>query len=172
MKDVNSILVERANQLAGRKDDERQESGEMISVIEFVLTPEIYAVEGVFVTEVLALKDITSIPGTPAFVMGVINLRGRIISILNLKTLFNLKERGLTELNKIIILKSDHMEFGIVADSIVGTKTLARSSVSPPPVTLDTIGHEFITGVTQDGLILLNALNLLTSKKIQSNHSY
>jgi len=167
MKDEKTILVERAKIIAGRKVDKSKQTGEVISVIEFLLVPERFAFEEHFVTEVLPLKQITSIPGTPAYVMGVINFRGRIVSILNLKTLFNLKERGLTELNKVIILKNQRMEFGIVADAINGNKSLALNSFSPPPLTLDTIGNEFITGITPDGLILLNAMNLLSSKKIK-----
>lgn len=160
------ILLERAQQIAGRKKVESHQDAATISVVEFNLAPERYAIEEKFVSEVLSLKEITSIPGTPAFVMGVINLRGRIVSIVNLKTLFNLKEKGLTELNKVLILKNESMEFGIVADSIFGNRSLASNGISPPPLTLDTIGIEFITGVTPDGLVLLNALNLLTSKKI------
>ena len=166
MEQKNIILKERARKIAGRKNNENQTIGEYISVVEFLLAPEIYAFEDKYVTEVLSLKEITTIPGTPAFVMGVINLRGRIISVINLKVLFKLKERGLTELNKVILLKNDIMEFGIVVDSIIGNKTISINSLSPVPLTLDNIGIEYITGVVPDGLILLNAENLLSSKQI------
>ena len=166
MEQENIILKERARKIAGRKNNENQIIGEYISVVEFLLAPEIYAFEDKYVTEVLSLKEITTIPGTPAFVMGVINLRGRIISVINLKVLFKLKERGLTELNKVILLKNDIMEFGIVVDSIIGNKTISINSLSPVPLTLDNIGIEYITGVVPDGLILLNAENLLSSKQI------
>ena len=159
-----AILLERAKKLAGSKTVDCIRDVEEITVVEFVLSPEKFAIEGAFVSEVFTLNEITPIPGTPAFVMGVINLRGRMVSILNLKTLFNLKERGLTELNKVIILTNEHMEFGIVADSIVGHQVFARSSFSPPPLHLDAIGNDFITGVSPDGLILLNATNLLSNK--------
>lgn len=166
MKDETAILQERAKKIAGRKDLESQYTGESISVVEFLLTPERYAFEEKFVSEVFFLKEITSIPGTPPFVMGVINLRGRIVSVINLKSLFNLKDRGLTELNKVIILKNDQMEFGIVADSITGNKSLFLSTLSDPPLTLDHVGMEYISGVTPEGLILLNAIQLLSSKQL------
>lgn len=166
MNHETAILQERAKKIAGRKDLESQYTGESITVVEFLLSPERYAFEEKFASEVFFLKEITSIPGTPSFVMGVINLRGRIVSVINLKSLFNLKERGLTELNKVIILKNDKMEFGIVADSIIGNKSLYLSTLSQPPITLDHIGAEYISGVTRDGLILLNAIQLLSSKQI------
>ncbi|MFZ4399703.1 MAG: chemotaxis protein CheW [Bacteroidales bacterium] len=166
MDTYKNILIERAKNIAGKKKNENQLSEETISVVEFLLSPERYAFEDKYVSEVLSLKEITIIPGTPAFVMGVINLRGRIISILNLKILFKLKERGLTELNKVIVLKNEKMEFGVVVDSISGNKKLLINSLNPQPITLDNIGKEYIAGVYQDGLILLNASNLLSSKQI------
>ncbi len=160
------ILIERANKVAGRKGNNTLITESTISVVDFLLIPEKFAIEEKYISEVLSLKEITSIPGTPAFVMGVINLRGKIVSIINLKTLFNLKERGLTELNKVIILKDENMEFGIVADSISGNKTIDLQTLSLPPLTLNTIDSENIKGITPDGLILLNAANLLISKQI------
>lgn len=166
MNKEKDILTERAKSIAGKNFNKTPLTGETITVVEFLLAPESYAFEEKYVTEVLTLKEITSIPGTPSFVMGVINLRGRIVSIVNLKSLFNLKERGLTELNKVIILKNEKMEFGILADSITGNKTIALNTISPPPLTIDSIGAEYISGVTPDGLILLNAINLLSGKQI------
>ena len=169
MDKERDVLRERAKKSAGRKGNEKSLTGKTLSVVEFILSPESYALEEKYVSEVLFLKEITSIPGTPPFVMGVINLRGRIISIVNLKSLFNLKERGLTELNKVMILRSDTMEFGIVTDSISGNKTIALNTLSPPPLTLDSIGADYISGITPDGLILLNAIHLLSSKQIIIN---
>ncbi|MEI7677596.1 MAG: chemotaxis protein CheW [Bacteroidales bacterium] len=166
MDSEKEILIERAKKIAGRKNRDTNVAVEQISVVEFQLTPERYAFAESFVLEVLSLKEITTIPGTPDFVMGVINLRGRVVSIINLKTLFNLKERGLTELNKVMILKNETMEFGVVADAILGNAIIDLSTLSAPPINLDNAGVEYITGVTPEGLILLNANSLLTSKQI------
>ena len=166
MDSEKEILIERAKKIAGRKNRDTNVAVEQISVVEFLLTPERYAFAESYVSEVLSLKEITTIPGTPDFVMGVINLRGRVVSIINLKTLFNLKERGLTELNKVMILKNETMEFGVVADAILGNTIIDLSTLSAPPINLDNAGVEYITGVTSEGLILLNAESLLTSKQI------
>lgn len=166
MNSEKEILQQRAKLIAIRRKDNQVRSEKQISVVEFLLTPERYAFEESYVSEVLSLKEITTIPGTPAFVMGIINLRGRIVSVINLKSLFNLKERGLTELNKVMILKNETMEFGVVADSILGNTTISLDNISVPPITLDNAGIEYITGVTNEGLILLSAEKLLTSKQI------
>lgn len=169
MKSESEILIERAKLTSGRNRSVVINQGSQLSVVEFLLSPERYAFEGKYVSEALSLKEITTIPGTPQFVMGVINLRGRIVSVINLKILFSLKETGLTELNKVLILKNESMEFGIIADSITGNRLIDISSISAPPLTLDHLGLEFITGVTPDGLILLNAVHLLSGKYIIVN---
>ena len=64
------------------------------------------------------------------------------------------------------ILKNETMEFGIVADSIAGNRSIDTGLLSSPPLTVDHLGLEFISGVTPDGLILLNAVRLLSSKYI------
>jgi purine-binding chemotaxis protein CheW len=168
MKDEQLILQERAKKIAGWKT-ELTSKGESLVVVEFQLIPERYCIAGSFVTEVLPLKAITPIPGVPAFVLGVMNVRGKIISIINLKTFFNLKETGITQLNKIIIVKQNQMEFAIVTDAITGTREILLSSLSAPPVTLSGIGADYIKGVTPDGLILLDIATVLSSKSIIVN---
>jgi purine-binding chemotaxis protein CheW len=168
MKTEQQILFDRAKLVAGRKADLTASQGDVISVVEFLLTPERYAIAGSFVREVLPLKEIASIPGTQAFVMGVISLRGKIISIINLKILFGLKERGLTEMNKVIILENGAMRFGIVTDAIIGNKLVPLNSVSAPPLNLSSTAGAFVNGVTADGLILLDGGILLSSPIIIS----
>jgi purine-binding chemotaxis protein CheW len=68
-----------------------------------------------------------------------------------------------------MILKNEEMEFGIVADSILGNRTIFLNTLSLPPLTLNGIAAEYSSGVTQDGLILLNANKLLSSRQIILN---
>jgi purine-binding chemotaxis protein CheW len=166
METEQQILLERARKVAVKKADNSFETGEILPVIEFLLVPEHYAIAGAFVREVMPLREVTGIPGTQPFVMGVINLRGKIVSVINLKMLFGLKERGLTEMNKVIILESAQMRFGIVADAIIGNRLISLNSISSPPLNLSKSAGEFVKGVTSDGLILLDAEVLLSSPVI------
>ncbi len=162
------ILKERAKKVA-RKVATAQQSITETPVVEFLLFPEKYAVEAAFVREVLTLKEITPIPGTPEYVMGVINFRGSIISIINLKMLFGLSGKGLTEMNKAILLRNDQMEFGLIADGIIGSVTVALDQLAAPPLTLSDIGAEFMTGLTKSGAIMLDAARMLESKMLLIN---
>jgi purine-binding chemotaxis protein CheW len=169
MKDELTILSERARKNAYRHS-EQPPQGETLLVVTFRLIPERYCIGSAFVTEVLPLKEITPIPGVPPFVLGVMNVRGKIISVINLKKFFNLKETGITESNKIIVVKQNHMEFGIVTDVITGTCALILSTLSAPPVTLNHIGAEYVKGVTPDGLILLDIVAILNDKSLIINN--
>jgi len=105
----------------------------------------------------------------PAYIFGVINVRGQIIPVIDLKKLFNLPEQGLTELNKVIILHNDQMEFGILADLVHGTFGIEADEIIKAPHTLKGIGQEYLLGVTKERLIVLNAEKLLTDKNMVVN---
>ncbi|MFZ4546292.1 MAG: chemotaxis protein CheW [Bacteroidales bacterium] len=165
MDDEQMILKKRAEAIAGSRTDQKTEVRDVLSVVEFMLIPEHYAVAGNFVQEVIPLTEITPIPGAPSFIIGVINLRGKIVSLLNLKIKFGLKEKGLTDFNKVIILRNETVEFGIVADVIVGTRLVQMDAISPPPLTLDKTASELVIGISADGIILLDA-----DKMLKSNH--
>ena len=160
------ILQERARKLAVRKSDQNPE-GESILAIEFLLLPEKYCIDSSCIAEVLPLKDITPIPGTPSFVLGVMNVRGKIISVIDLKSFLHLKEIGIMESNKVMVVKSQEIEFGILTDAIEGTRQIYLNSLIAPPVTINGIGAEYIKGITTDGRILLEAKTLLSNKSIK-----
>ena len=163
MKSNEELLIERAYKLARLKisNDIIEDT---LSVVEFGLNPERYAIEEKLIREVILLKDLTPIPGVPDFVAGVTVVRGKIISVINLKVILGIKTKGITDLNRIIILKYDQMEFGILTDSISGTLRLKNNAISDVPANIYGDAGKFIKGISEDGLIILNGLNLITSK--------
>jgi purine-binding chemotaxis protein CheW len=113
--------------------------GEGVEAVEFVLGGARYAVPSAAVVEVRALHALTALPCTPRFVSGIMSVQGRIIAVIDLKIFLDLPESGLTDLNKVIILRHADMEFGILADEIVGGRWIAQSPAMPSgqPVMLD-----------------------------------
>ena len=118
-EETKQRLKARAQRLA-QEANPAQERQDTLDVIEFVLADESYAVESVHVREVYPLKELTPLPGTPAHVLGIINLRGQILSVIDIKRFFDLPPKGLGNLDKVIVLRSNAMEFGILADRIIG----------------------------------------------------
>ncbi len=160
------ILKQRA-QATAIKFKEETTLHKSIRVVEFLLFPEKYAVEVQYVREVLSLHEITPIPGTPESIMGVINFRGGIVSVVNLKVLFGLKEKGLTEMNKVILLHHENMEFGLIADGITGSSEVYEDEIAEPPITISPHAAGYVRGLTGKNTILLNAAALLKSTALQ-----
>lgn len=137
-----------------------------LEVVEFLLAHEKYAVESTYIREVCPLKEITPLPCTPPFVLGIINVRGQILSVMDIKKFFDLPQKGLTNLNKVIILHTDEMDLGILADAIVGTRSIPLKGIQPSLPTLTGIRAEYLRGVTNERLVVLDAAKILSDKRI------
>lgn len=159
------ILKARAVALA-REPEKSGAEGERIEIIEFLLADERYAIESVYIGEVYPLKNFTPLPCTPAFVLGVINMRGKILSVVDLRIFFDLPNRGLSDLNKVIILHDGGMEFGILADAIIAARWISRSSLLLSLPTLTEIRAEYLMGVTEERLVVLDGRKILSDKGI------
>lgn len=159
------ILRERAIALA-RSPEAQESEGERLELLEFILAQERYAIESVYVREVYPLTEFTPIPGTPAFILGIINVRGQILSVTNLKKFFDLPEKGLTDLNKVVILRKGGMEFGLLADAVVGIRFVSLSEIQPSLSTLTGIRSKYLRGVTPDALVILDAAKILSDPKM------
>ena len=159
------ILKKRAKKLAAsvKKEEVKEEN---LEVVEFLLSQERYGFESQYIREVYPLKDFTPIPCTPAFVLGVINVRGQILSIIDMGRFFDLPQKGITDLNKVIILRSDDMEFGILADEISGVRMIPVSEIQQSLPTLTGIRAEYLKGVTNDRVTILDADKILTDKNL------
>src|SRR5438045_1901119 len=102
-----------------------------IDVLEFRLAHERYALESAAVTAVWPLKDLTPLPCVPPFVLGVVNVRGRILPVLDLKKFFDLPEQGVTDLHRIILVEGNGLELGLLADAVDGVRAIELASLQP-----------------------------------------
>lgn len=159
------ILKARARELA-KGTGEQEESGESIEVVEFIVAYERYGIESSYVTEVYPLKDITPLPGTPLFLAGIINVRGRIISVVDIKKFFDLPEKGLGDFNKLVILASETMELGVLADEIPGVGKIAVSQLQSAPATFTGVREEYLKGITRDRMAVIDGKKLLSDKRL------
>lgn len=157
--------------LALKKNLCRGPSDNEIEIVEFSLAHEAYGFETALVKEICAIAEITPIPCAPDFVLGVIGLRGEIISVLDIKKFFGLPEKGLTDLNKVIVLESGEMAFGILADSILGTTHVDPATLSCGLPTLTDRRADYLKGVCSSGTIILDAARILNDEKIVVNET-
>jgi purine-binding chemotaxis protein CheW len=158
------ILKKRAEMLARGKASENDDDS--LAVVEFLLANERYGIETRYIREVYPLKDFTPLPGVPPFVLGLVNVRGKILSVIDIKKFFDLPDKGISELNTVIIVHNDTMEFGILADAIAGVSTIPVRTIGPPLPTLTGIRGEYLRGVTEGRMVVLDAARILSDRNI------
>lgn len=139
---------------------------EEIKLISFLLDDKEYAININFVQEVIEEKEITSVPKSPEYMEGVIDLRGHIIPIINLRKILGLKEREKKEDTKIAVVEVAETRFGIVIDSVKEVLNIHKFDIEPvPQFSVEKI--EFLEGVakTKDRLVMLFNLNKILKKE-------
>ena len=159
------ILHTRAQVLA-RPPEQASAADTLLDVLEFHLAQERYAVETRYVREVYPLKDLMPLPCTPPFVLGIVNVRGHILPVLDLKKFFSLPENGLTDLHCIILVHGRELEFGLLADVIVGVRSIPVESLQSSLPTLTGIRSDYLKGVTDECLVVLDLARLLADPRI------
>lgn len=164
-EETRDLLKARAHKLA-QPLETRETGSDALRVVEFVLAHERHAVETAFVREVCPLKDITPVPCTPAFVTGIINVRGRIVTVIDIKRFFDLPATGITDLNKVLIISIGNMEAGFLADAVIGERAIDLHELQTSLPTLTGIRAEYLRGITRERLVVLDAQKILSDRKI------
>ncbi len=159
-QEITRILKKRAEFLALEIEREREE--EKIEVLEFKLGEARYAVQSNHVRSVHHIEQLTSIPCTPDFVLGIANIRGEILSVVDILKFFGLPGMGHGEM--MVLLEKRDMRFCIVADAISGVHEIAREAMNPAPSSLS--GAQYFLGMAPGHLIMLDAVKLLTDERL------
>ncbi len=138
-------------------------------VLAFTLGDEIYALALAHIDAVIPLKQLTPLPGTPAFVRGIVNARGRVVSVLDLRVLFALPPRGLADRNHLLILRNADMEFGLLADRILGVQMLAPATLQTEQAGLSGLRRNLMLGISPQQWQVLDGNRLLNEPSLVVN---
>jgi purine-binding chemotaxis protein CheW len=163
--DKKRLLKERARTLA-QEDVEVYAGLQYLEVVEFRLAGEVYGIETSYIREVYPLKELVPIPGTPPFFLGITSVRGQILSVIDIKRFFDLPDKGLTELDKVVIVRSGEVELGIRADVVLGMWSIPRGDIQPSLPTLIGVRDKYLRGVTKDAVIILDIQKLLADENL------
>ena len=122
----------------------RERAGKYLT---FTLADEEYGLEILKVREIIGLMDITAVPRTPGFVKGVINLRGKVIPVIDLRLKFNMVEAERTEQTCIIVVDVGHVEMGIIVDKVSEVLNIAGGDIEDTPSFGVNVDTGFILGL-------------------------
>jgi len=140
---------------------EREEpKEETFQLVVFRLTREWYGVEITKVKEVIKVGKITYLPSSPEHIAGIVNLRGNILSVTDLKTIFNLPYEEPTKKTRIIAIESGIFETGFLVDEVIESIEVPVSKVEPALLTLPAEGGKYIEAQCQLGSKLIALINV------------
>lgn len=141
---------------------------ELLQLVSFKIGSEEYGIDILKVQEINRMPDITRVPQAPHYVDGVINLRGKVIPIINTRRKFCLEEKETDKDTRIVVVDIEGEVIGLVVDSVNEVLRIPHSIVEPPPnVTIDS-GANYITGVARldDRLLILLDLGRLVGDTV------
>jgi len=152
-------------------NEARQKDDQILRWVTFRLEKEAYGISVTQVREVLRVTDIAPVPGAPDYVLGIINLRGNVVTVIDMRKRFNLESIDTDEQSRIVIIEVEGQEVGILVDSVAEVVDLAVSEVEMAPMVGNDDSARFIQGVTsRDGdlLILLDVNKFLSDDELKA----
>ena len=150
---------ETSDEVVGQREDE-------VPILEFVLDQEKYAIEVASANEIIPVREIVPVPKSPEYIRGVINLRGDVISVIDLPKLVENEDYEFSEKTKILIVDTGSEVAGLIVEEVVGIRKVLLSSFEPPSDLLRQRGNVFIRGMSKDDktdaiVVLMDIANTL-----------
>ncbi len=143
----------------------RQSDGELLQLVSFMVGTEEFAVPILSVQEINRMMQITKVPQSPPFIEGVINLRGKIIPVMDLRKRFGLQETGDASDERIIVVEVGSRVIGFTVDQVNEVLRISANIVEPPPSMVCGVDSDYVQGVgkLEDRLLILLDLDRLFS---------
>lgn len=146
----------------------RHNGPDLIQLVTFSIAEEEFGVEILRVQEIIRLMPITRVPNAPPSVEGVINLRGKVIPVIDLRRRFGMEAAEADEHTRIVVMDLHDRVVGFVVDAVREVLRIESSAIEPPPQVVSGIGSEYLKGMGRIGdrlLILLDLDRLLSDSE-------
>ena len=145
-------LTVQSGEAASRRGD-----NPIIQLVGFRLDSEDYAIAITKIQEIILMKPITRIPQVPDFIEGLINLRGSVIPIVNLRKRFGLPSREVDDETRTIVVNVHDKTVGCIVDAVTQVMRINRDQIQPPPLSVLSVAHQYISGLARldDRLLII-----------------
>ncbi|WP_308620162.1 chemotaxis protein CheW [uncultured Desulfovibrio sp.] len=145
----------------------KKQDDELLQLVTFSIGEEEFGVNILKVQEIIRTMEITKVPRAPEFVEGVINLRGKVIPIIDLRRRFGLAPKAHDKNTRIIVIEINNVIVGFVVDAVSEVLRIPASTVEPPPPVVAGVESDYISGVgqLQDRLLIMLDLDKLLSSE-------
>jgi len=157
--DINKFLKSTKGEVAVNSDSSVEEviDSEVIQLVSFMLDEVEYGVDILSVHEILRYPEMTRLPNTPRFIKGVINLRGNVLPVVDVRLRFGFPKGSITDLTRIIVVETGGKQVGLLVDNVYQVVRIPVANVDPPSELMTGVSEEFIAGIgrLKDRLIVL-----------------
>lgn len=147
-----------------------QEDTQKGKYLTFALNNELYGIEIKYVTEIIGIQQIVQVPELPVYFKGIINLRGKIIPVMDVRLRFNKEYKDYNDRTCVIVIDIRDISMGLIVDSVSEVLTIPASDIVPPPEVSKT-GNRYINGIGKVGnevKLLLNCDKLLYDDEVDT----
>lgn len=150
------------------EETELIDEGEVVQLVSFKLDEILYGINILLVHEILTIPDITRVPNTPSFIKGVLNLRGNVIPVVDIRRRFGFSNASITNNSRIVVIEAENKLIGLLVDNVSQVIRVPERNIDPPSDLIEGVSEDFISGVgrlTDNLIIILNMKHLLFSRE-------
>ncbi|MBU8913962.1 MAG: chemotaxis protein CheW [Spirochaetales bacterium] len=167
-----ATVTEERDQLDDLWADDDEEVGTRSSkYLFFNLGDELYGINIMNITEIIEMERITEIPDMPGYVKGVINLRGKVIPVMDLRLRFNMSEREYDDRTCIVVTAVETAALGLIVDTVAEVHALAAKDIEETPTFSGATRDHYVEGIGKIGdrvTVLIDARKILQAKELQA----
>jgi len=159
------------SEITGTGNEKNVKGESLLQLVCFKVDNELFGLEILKIQEIIRLPDITRLPKAPAFIKGVINLRGNIIPVVDLREKLGLAERKTSKMTRAIVVENEHKKIAVIVDEVANVLRVKGGAVSSAPAFVSKVAEEYIDGVVeyeQQLVIILRIDKILSSEDIIS----
>ncbi|OHD69924.1 MAG: hypothetical protein A2W19_09155 [Spirochaetes bacterium RBG_16_49_21] len=138
--------------------------GAVIQLVSFVLDDVEYGIDILAVHEILRFPEIARLPNAPSFIKGVINLRGNIIPVVDVRKRFGFPKADITLLTRVIVIETNDKLVGLMVDNVHQVVRISQNSIEPPSELIEGVSEVYIWGIgrfRERLIVILNLANIL-----------
>lgn len=156
-----------------RDEVNEKEDAQSGKYLEFMIKEEAYGIEIRYVTEIISMQPVNTLPEAPDYIKGVINLRGRIIPVIDMRQRLNKKETVYSDRTCIVVIENEKLSAGLIADKVSEVLKIEETDIAPPPDLSIPGANNFLSGigkVNNEVKLLLNCEKLFNCSEANAIH--
>lgn len=149
------------------KNNTQVENGSMEKYLTFFIDGQLYAIPSSEVVEIIRMQPITFIPKIPPFIIGVINLRGKIVPLVDVRLKFNKEKREYDDHTSIIVAEVNDLSVGLIVDSVNDVTNIAKNQISDTPRLSKDTTNSFVKGIAtlnENAVMILDIERILADE--------